>query len=153
MPVELITEEIPDLDRFGHEEAWRLGNALLKACWRNALPVVVCVHLGEQRVFHAGLPGSSADNDRWAERKTRIVQHFGEPSLDVWRRHVGDGDPMAFLAAFALPPERYFPAGGAVPIRVRGTMVGVVAVSGLESHEDHDLATAALRTLAAEEGL
>ena len=143
-----MTIEVPDLARFGHDEAWRLGRLLVATCRERGFPVAVSVHLGAQRVFHAGLPGSSADNDRWAERKTRIVWHFGVPSLEVWQRYVGeDGDPMAFLAAFGLSPDAYFPAGGAVPIRVRGGMVGVLAVSGLESGEDHELALAALREL------
>ena len=41
--------------------------------------------------------------------------------------------------------SQYAPAGGAVPIRVRGALVGVLAVSGLESTEDHELAVSALR--------
>ena len=139
--------DIPDLDRFDHDDAWRLGVQVVTACRQNALPVAVAIHVGEQRVFRAGLPGSSADHDRWAERKAAIIRHFGQPSLEVWTRYVGDGDPMAFLSAFALSPVHYFPAGGAVPIRVRGTMVGVLAISGLESHEDHNLAAAALRSL------
>ncbi|MGC3992590.1 MAG: heme-binding protein [Propionicimonas sp.] len=146
-----MTIDIPDLERFGHDEAWRLGRNLVEACRRNALPVAVSVHLGAQRAFHAGLPGSSADNDRWAERKTRIVWHFGVSSLEVWQRYVGaDGDPLGFLAAFGLPAADYFPAGGAVPIRVRGALVGVLAVSGMESNEDHDLAVAALGELSRE---
>jgi uncharacterized protein (UPF0303 family) len=32
-----------------------------------------------------------------------------------------------------------------VPIRVRDSMIGVLAVSGLESTEDHELAVSALR--------
>lgn len=148
-----MTIDIPELARFGHDEAWRLGSSLVEACRRNALPVAISIQLGAQRVFHAGLPGSSADNDRWAERKARTVWHFGTSSLEVWQRYVGDeGDPMAFLAAFGLPPTDYFPAGGAVPIRVRGALVGVLAVSGLESGEDHDLAVAALRELASDGG-
>lgn len=143
-----MTTGIPELDRFDRDVAWQLGCSLVKVCRGNSLPVTICIHLGEQRVFHAGLPGSSADNDHWAERKTRIVWRFDQPSFEVGQRYVNDGDPLAFLAAFGLSPELYFPAGGAVPIRVRGATVGVIAVSGLESHEDHDLALAALRSLA-----
>lgn len=142
-----MSTDSPELDHFDHDDAWRLGSDLAIACRKDRLPVAICIHLGEQRVFHAGLPGSSADNDRWAERKSRIVRHFGQSSLEVSQRYVGDGDPMAFLAAFALPAEQYFPAGGAVPIRVRGALVGVLAVSGLDSHDDHDLAVTALRGL------
>ena len=53
-------------------------------------------------------------------------------------------DPDGFFSAFALSPSQYAPAGGAVPIRVRGALVGVLAVSGLESSEDHELAVSAL---------
>ena len=35
---------------------------------------------------------------------------------EVWQRYVNDGDPLAFLTAFGLSPELYFPAGGAVPL-------------------------------------
>lgn len=142
----------PDLDRFDHDDAWLLGTALAVQCRERGLGVTISIHLGEQRVFHAALPGTSADNDSWVERKTRIVQRFGISSQEVAERYVGDGDFAGFLAAFALPPEQYFPAAGAVPIRVRGTMVGVLAISGLESGEDHALATSVLATLANEGG-
>ncbi|HEY3339131.1 MAG TPA: heme-binding protein [Propionicimonas sp.] len=144
--------DTPDLERFDHDDAWLVGAALVVQCRERELPVTIAIHLGEQRVFHAALPGTSADNDHWVERKTRIVQHFGISSAEVAERYVADGDFSGFLAAFALPSERYFPAGGAVPIRVRGTMVGVLAVSGLESGEDHELALSVLGTLAAEGG-
>jgi len=78
--------------------------------------------------------------------------HFGIASAEVAERYVADDDFSGFLTAFALSPERYFPAGGAVPIRVRGSMVGVLAISGLESTEDHDLAVSVLTSLATEGG-
>jgi uncharacterized protein (UPF0303 family) len=40
----------------------------------------------------------------------------------------------------------YAPTGGAVPIRIHGTTIGVLAISGLSSDQDHDLASAALRS-------
>jgi len=142
----------PDLERFDHDDAWLLGTALVVQCRERELPVTIAIHLGEQRVFHAALPGTSADNDRWVERKTHIVQRFGIASAEVAERYVADGDFSGFLTAFALSPERYFPAGGAVPIRVRGSLVGVLAISGLESTEDHDLAVSVLTSLATEGG-
>jgi len=39
-----------------------------------------------------------------------------------------------------------------VPIRVRGSMIGVLAVSGLESTEDHELARSALRLATTPDG-
>lgn len=136
----------PDFASFTHDDAWRVGSALVASCRAEELPVTISLHLGEQRVFHAALPGTSADNDVWALRKTRVVRHFDRSSHAVGEG-IG-GDVATFLAVFGLPAADYAPTGGAVPIRVRGTLVGVLAVSGLESSQDHDRATAALREAA-----
>ena len=138
-----MTSEPPDLDRFDLDDAWRLGSTLAEQCRAQGHPVTISIHLGEQRVFHAALPGTSADNDSWVERKTRVVRRFDCSSLEVQETLAKD-DPDGFYSAFALSPSQYAPAGGAVPIRVRGALVGVLAVSGLESTEDHEIAVAAL---------
>ena len=135
-----------DFEKFDHDDAWRLGSALVAQCRAQQLAVTISIHLGEQRVFHAALPGTSADNDNWAMRKTRVVRRFDRSSHEVGQKVSGD-DPARFLAAFALSATDYAPTGGAVPIRVRGTQVGVLAVSGLASVEDHNVALAALRSL------
>jgi len=139
---------MPDFEKFDHDDAWRLGSALVAECRPRNLPVTISIHLGEQRVFHAALPGTSADNDEWAMRKTRVVRRFDRSSHEVGEAYARD-DPAAFHATFGLPAADYAPTGGAVPIRVRGTQVGVLAVSGLTSKEDHDLGVAALRRLRA----
>jgi uncharacterized protein (UPF0303 family) len=145
-----MTREPPDLDHFDLDDAWRLGSALAERCRGDGLPVTISIRIGEQRVFHAALPGTSADNDSWVERKSRVVGRFACSSLAVHDRYAKD-DVDRFFAAFALSPSEYAPAGGAVPIRVRGTLVGVLAVSGLESSEDHALAVSALEAAKAEE--
>ena len=134
---------VPELEHFDHDDAWRLGNALVQRCRADNLPATVAIWLGEQRVFHSAQVGSSADNDRWVERKARIVRHFGRASAEVHATYVGD-DVEGFLRLFALPIDLYFPAGGAVPLVVRGAMVGVLAISGLPGTEDHDLAVETL---------
>jgi len=139
-----MTSEAPDLDHFDLDDAWRLGTALAERCRGEGLPVTISIHVGEQRAFHAALPGTSADNDSWIDRKTRTVRRFACSSLEVDERYAKD-DPDGFYSAFALSPSLYAPAGGAVPIRVRGALVGVLAVSGLESSEDHEIAVSALR--------
>ena len=35
------------------------------------------------QLFHTALEGSSPDNDRWVERKARVVDRFGHSSLYV----------------------------------------------------------------------
>lgn len=132
-----MAEQVPDFDHFDHDDAWRVGSALVARCRTEGHAVAITIWLGEQRVFHAALGGSSADNDGWADRKARVVRRFACSSLEVHERH---GDNPQFFTAFGLSAADYAPSGGAVPTRVRGALVGVIAVSGLESGEDHDLA-------------
>jgi uncharacterized protein (UPF0303 family) len=138
--------EAPDQPRFTHADAWRLGCRLVERCTRESLSVTISIVLGTQRVFHAALPGTSHDNDEWVAKKTEIVRRFDASSWVVWERYAKD-DP-AFLDHFGLPADRFAPGGGAVPIRVNGSLVGVLAISGLDSAEDHRLAVDALRLAA-----
>jgi uncharacterized protein (UPF0303 family) len=140
-----MTDQIPGFDRFDHDDAWRLGCAIVEKCRAENLTVTVSIRLGEQRVFHVGLPGSSADLDHWIERKSNIVTHFGESSMAVGEKYVRDGDLKGFFYAFALSPKKYFPSGGAVPLRVGGALVGVVALSGVDSPTEHRIAVGAMQ--------
>jgi uncharacterized protein (UPF0303 family) len=137
----------PEFDSFDHDAAWRLGSSLVAECRAANHSVTISIHLGEQRVFHAALPGTSADNDDWVMRKTRIVRRFDRSSHDVGQAYAAEG-PALFHAAFGLPASEYAPTGGAVPIRVHSSLVGVLAISGLTSREDHDLAMQALKNVA-----
>lgn len=122
--------------RFDHETAWLLGVQLHDAAQRDGLGVAMAVHLGEQRVFHVGLPGSTADMDSWLDRKRRVVQHFGHASYLVGRQFVARG--QTFEQASGLDPVRYAAHGGVVPIVVAGVgIVGTAGVSGLPQAEDH----------------
>jgi uncharacterized protein (UPF0303 family) len=143
-----MNEDIPSFERFDHDDAWRLGCALVDACRAEGLTVTISIRLGEQRVFHVGLPGSSADLDLWVERKSNIVSHFGESSMAVSQKFVRDGDLKAFWTAFGLASKRYFPSGGALPLLVGGALAGVVALSGVDSPTEHRIALKALRDAA-----
>lgn len=136
----------PDFDRFSHADAWSVGSALVQRGNAENLTITVAIWLGDQRVFHAALPGTSADNDAWVEKKARVVRRFNRSSLAVFE-HYDVGAFSAFHEAFGLSRAEYAPGEGAVPIRVRGSLVGVLAVSGLEGGGDHDLALWGLRTL------
>ncbi len=135
-------ENLRDFDHFDHDDAWRLGSRLVERCRAAGLPVVVSIHIGEQRVFHAGLPGSSASNDAWVDRKRNIVRRFDRSSLAVYERYAAQ--LPNFYEVFALPPTEFAAGEGAVPIRVHGTQVGVLSVSGIEPTGDHALVLQAL---------
>lgn len=137
-------DDLPDFDRFGHDDAWRIGSALVERCRAEGLPVVISITLGEQRVFHVALKGATADNDSWVDRKARVVRRFDRSSLAL-AEHYGVEQNPGFYEAFGISRADYAPGEGAIPIRVHGTQVGVLAISGLESGGDHALAVEGLR--------
>lgn len=136
-----MADQAPDLERFDHDDAWRMGSSLVTRCRAENLPVTIGIWLGRQRVFHAALPGTSADNDAWIEKKARVVWRFNRSSLEVYEHYVANIPD--FFEVFGLARSEYAPGEGAVPIRVNGTLVAVLAVSGLERGGDHDLALSA----------
>ncbi|WP_369135241.1 heme-degrading domain-containing protein [Modestobacter sp. I12A-02662] len=139
-------EEELQLTRFTNDDAWDLGTALVARARERQLPVAVDVSRNGQQLFHAALPGTSADNDAWIRRKAAVVDRFGHSSLYVGQRSREAG--TTFEAEFGLDPERYAAHGGAFPLLVRDVgAVGVVVVSGLPQVEDHRLVVAVLREL------
>lgn len=138
--------------RFGDftlDDAWELGCSMRAAAADADLPIAIGIVLGEQRVFHTALPGSSADNDDWLARKTRVALRYGKASLAVgeaFRDRGGDFDTDG-----RLDVARYAAAGGVVPIRLAGgTVIGAVGVSGLPQLKDHAFVVAQLRAFLAD---
>ncbi|MFC1413982.1 heme-degrading domain-containing protein [Streptacidiphilus sp. N1-12] len=131
------------LTRFDNNDAWRLGVLLVELARERGLSVTVDVRRGEQQLFHYALPGTSADNDAWIERKTRVVRRYGESSYLVGQRFRDRG--ASFEEKSRLDPDRFAAHGGAFPLHVAGVgVVGTVTVSGLPQVEDHLLVVEAL---------
>ena len=129
---------------FTEEDAWALGSALVSSARAQGLPVAVDITRHGHQLFHAALPGSSPDNDRWIERKARVVDRFGHSSL--YMRLLCERDGTTLEDAFLLDGREYTAHGGAFPVLVRGVgPVGTVVVSGLPQVEDHRMVVAALR--------
>ncbi|CAL9337385.1 hypothetical protein SUDANB95_00195 [Actinosynnema sp. ALI-1.44] len=128
---------------FTNEDALALGLFLLDAAREAGLPVVVSVRRGRQRLFHAALPGTSADNDGWIDRKSRVVDRYGWSSFRVGESFRAAG--KTFEEHSLLDPREYAAHGGVFPVLVEGVgMVGTVGVSGLPQAEDHAFVVAQL---------
>ena len=139
------------LDSFDETDAWELGSALRAASLARELPVAICVCRGTQRLFHAALPGASADYDGWPDRKCAVVERYGRSSLRVGEQFRVSG--KTFEADSRLDPAVYAAHGGAFPIGVRGTgCIGSVAVSGLPPLDDHRLVVEVLGTFITRHG-
>lgn len=147
---ELVAQEQRlQFTRFDNDDAWRLGCLLVELARERALAVTVDVRRGEQQLFHCALPGTSADNDAWIERKIRVVRRYGSSSYLVGQRFRDQGS--SFEEKSRLDPDRYAAHGGAFPVLVAGVgPVGTVTVSGLPQLEDHLLVVEALEAFLAE---
>jgi uncharacterized protein (UPF0303 family) len=133
----LRQEERLVFSSFDHETAWLLGSQMRHAALEAELPIAMDIRRSGQQLFHAALPGSSANNDLWLERKCAVVDLFGHSSYFVGSVTRAEGHDD-FNAAHRLDPARYAAHGGAFPILLRGTgCVGTVAVSGLPQADDH----------------
>ncbi|WP_432987039.1 heme-degrading domain-containing protein [Dactylosporangium sp. CA-233914] len=136
-------------DRFDNDDAWALGCLLVETAKERSLGITIDIRRDGQQLFHAARPGTAPDNDRWIERKIRVVERLHASSYLVGRRLAARG--KQFDAGYGVDPAEYATHGGAFPIRVRNVgVVGVVTVSGLPQADDHALVVEVLgRFLAA----
>ncbi|HKN55424.1 MAG TPA: heme-degrading domain-containing protein [Amycolatopsis sp.] len=134
----LLTEQEERLQftRFDNETALALGEQLLSAARERALSVTISVRRNGQRLFHAALPGTSADNDAWIDRKSRVVDRYGHSSFLIGTRFRAKGG--SFEEHSRLDLDKYAAHGGVFPVIVRDVgVVGTVGVSGLPQADDH----------------
>ena len=136
------------LDRFNYDDAWRLGCDLVDIARARKLPIAVAILFGEQLVFSAAREGTSADNDAWLRRKCRVTNRYRRSSLGIATEFALRGLDFATIAR--LDPSEFAASGGAFPLRVSESFIGVAAVSGLTDDEDHDLVVEALAKFVAE---
>jgi len=123
---------------FTYDDAWTIGSRLVELARERSLGVTIDITRGDQQVFHAALPGTSADNDDWVARKIRTVRRFANSSFLVGRRHAAAGKD--FETATGLPLALYAAHGGCFPVVIRDAgLVGTVTVSGLPQADDHAL--------------
>jgi uncharacterized protein (UPF0303 family) len=140
----LEQEEKYQFDSFNEDTAWQVGCWLVAYAKENNLPITIDIRRGEQQVFHASRPGTSADNDEWVKRKVRLVNRYGHSSFYLGQLLKQAGKSIEEM--FLLSESEYAPHGGCFPILVRGTgMVGTITVSGLPQEEDHKTVVKALQ--------
>ena len=129
-------EERLQFTKFDNETALALGQQLLAAARDRGLPVTISVRRNGQRLFHAALPGTSADNNAWIDRKSRVVDRYGHSSFYIGTQFRAKGG--SFEEHSRLDLDLYAAHGGVFPVLVRGVgPVGTVGVSGLPQADDH----------------
>ena len=132
----LLEEQQLQFSAFNEDTAWQIGVWLVEYAIQNELPITIDIRRGEQQLFHASRPGTSADNDEWVKRKVRLVNRFGHSSFYLGQLLKSEGKRIE--EKFLLPESEYAPHGGCFPIMLKGTgMVGTLTVSGLAQEDDH----------------
>jgi uncharacterized protein (UPF0303 family) len=136
---------------FDHSTAWDVGSRLRAEALKAQLPIAISLRRSGQCLFHAALPGSSADNDGWLLRKAAVVERYGHSSYYVGCKFRADGGD--FDTDSRLDTAVFAAHGGAFPI-ILGTSgcIGTVAVSGLPQVEDHRFVVTQLEQFLVETG-
>lgn len=127
------------LKQFDFDKAWLLGQSLRDRATDMKAPVSLEVYAFGQVLFMAALPGSSAENVEWMQRKRNTVLRCAHSSMYVGMLNASKGESMATQPY--IDPFSYTDHGGSFPLlNEGGAIIGAVSVSGLPSEEDHALA-------------
>lgn len=130
---------------FSHEDAFTLGVHLRTMAIARSHAIAIDIARGEQRLFHTALPGTSAHNGVWIERKKRTVREWASSSYAVGLRFPLLDAPYTLESSPWMDPQSYSGSGGGFPIVVAGAgLVGTVAISGLRHDLDHGFIVNAL---------
>jgi uncharacterized protein (UPF0303 family) len=129
---------------FRFNDAWQIGEYLVNIGLESSFPIAIDIRVNGQQLFHAGLPGSSPDNDWWIERKSRVVLRLHRSSFYIATLLKQSGKTIE--EQYGLSSAEFAPYGGSVPIRVTNAgCIGAITVSGLEDSRDHVIVVDAIR--------
>jgi uncharacterized protein (UPF0303 family) len=115
------------------------------------LPIAVEVRLGDWIIYHASLPGSTAENQWWIDRKARVVllKHHST----IYERVSAEERGVDWHKENGLLDETHAIHGGGLPLITKSDgFVGVLLISGLPQVEDHLLGVEVLTEFLARKG-
>lgn len=133
------------LPRLDADLAWTLGTQLREAARASSVGVTIEIRIGAETVFFHAMHSTAPANADWARRKRNASELLDQSSYRIGRELLLEGTTLE--AKMGLPVRDYAWHGGAVPLRVAGTRLGTVTVSGLPQREDHNLVVEVLAPL------
>jgi uncharacterized protein (UPF0303 family) len=132
----LIEEHILTLPSFGASEGLELGEIAKSLGFARNLPLAIEVRLGEWIIYHASLPGSTPENDRWMSRKARTVMLKQHSTM--YERVISQELGVDWHKENNLLEDTHAIHGGGLPLITKDQgFVGVLLISGLPQAEDH----------------
>jgi uncharacterized protein (UPF0303 family) len=137
-----------NLDVIGAIELGEIAKAI--GLMRN-LPIAVEVRLSDWIIYHASLPGSTAENQWWINRKARVVLLKHHSTL--YERLSAQERGVDWHKENDLLDETHAIHGGGLPLITKDQgFAGVLLISGLTQVEDHLLGVEVLTEYLARKG-
>ena len=148
----LLEEELKlSLPSLSVEGAVEIGEIAKSFGVARGLPIAVEVRLGDWIIYHASLPGSTAENQWWIDRKARVVllKHHST----MYERVSAQERGVDWHNENNLLDETHAIHGGGLPLITKDQgFVGVLLISGLPQVEDHLLGVEVLTEYLARKG-
>jgi uncharacterized protein (UPF0303 family) len=148
----LLQEELLlTLPKLDVADAMEIGEIAKSFGTQKSLPIAVEVRLGDWIIYHASLPGSTAENQWWIDRKARVVMLKHHST--IYERVSAEERGVDWHKENNLLDETHAIHGGGLPLITKGEgFVGVLLVSGLPQVEDHLLGVEVLTEFLARKG-
>jgi uncharacterized protein (UPF0303 family) len=148
----LLEEELKlTLPSLSVAEAVEIGEIAKSFGVARGLPIAVEVRLGDWIIYHASLPGSTAENQWWIDRKARVVLLKHHSS--IYERVSAEERGVDWHKENNLLDETHAIHGGGLPLFTKDQgFVGVLLISGLPQVEDHLLGVEVLTEYLARKG-
>ena len=147
----LEEEQILRLPSLTNSDAVEIGEIATTLGNQRKVPIAIQVRIGDWIVFHASLPGSTAENDSWIARKARVVLATGNSTM--FERVLAEEQDIDWYLVNGLPEETHAIHGGGLPLKVKGMgCVGILLISGLPQVQDHLLGVEVLTEFLARKG-
>jgi len=147
----LFEEESLKIPKLGLIDALEIGEIGKSIGILKNLPIAIEVRLGDWIIYHASLPGSTAENQWWIDRKARVVllKHHST----MYERVNAQERGVDWHKENNLLDETHAIHGGGLPLITKGDgFVGVLLISGLPQVEDHLLGVEVLTEFLARKG-
>jgi len=148
----LLEEELKlSLPSLSVEGAVEIGEIAKSFGVARGLPIAVEVRLGDWIIYHASLPGSTAENQWWIDRKARVVllKHHST----MYERVSAQERGVDWHNENNLLDETHAIHGGGLPLITKDQgFVGVLLISGLPQVDDHLIGVEVLTEYLARKG-
>jgi uncharacterized protein (UPF0303 family) len=139
------------LDSLSLNDALEIGEIAKSLGVARGLPIAVEVRLGDWIIYHASLPGSTAENQWWIDRKARVVLLKHHSTL--YERVNAEERGIDWHKENNLLDETHAIHGGGLPLITKEQgFVGVLLISGLPQVDDHLLGVEVLTDYLARNG-